>query len=64
MELPNWLSSKESACQHRRLRLDFCVGKIPWRRKWQPIPVFLPGQPHRQRSLVAMGSQKESDITY
>ena len=26
--------------------------KIPWRRKWQPTPVFLPGKSHRQRSLV------------
>ena len=28
------------------------VGKIPWRRRWQPTPVFLPGESHRQRSLV------------
>ena len=28
------------------------VGKIPWRRKWQPIPVFLPGKSHGQRSLA------------
>ena len=28
------------------------VGKIPWRRAWQPIPVSLPGESHRQRSLV------------
>ena len=28
------------------------VGKIPWRRKWQPTPVFLPGEFHGQRSLV------------
>ena len=28
------------------------VGKIPWRREWQPTPVFLPGKPHGQRSLV------------
>ena len=27
------------------------VGKIPWRRKWQPTPVFLPGASHGQRSL-------------
>ena len=31
---------------------DPWVGKIPWRRKWQPLPVFLPGKPHRQRNLV------------
>ena len=28
------------------------VGKIPWRRKWQPTPVFLPGELHGQRSLM------------
>ena len=28
------------------------VGKIPWRRKWQPTPVFLPGKSHEQRSLA------------
>ena len=28
------------------------VGKIPWRRPWQPTPVFLPGESHGQRSLV------------
>ena len=31
---------------------DPCDKKIPWRRKWQPIPVFLPGESHGQRSLV------------
>ena len=41
---PRWLSGKESACHCRRLqiqRFDPWVGKIPWRRKWQPTPVFL-----------------------
>ena len=28
------------------------VRKVLWRRKWQPIPVFLPEKPHGQRSLV------------
>ena len=32
------------------------VRKIPWRRKWQPTPVFLPGESHRQRSLVGCTS--------
>ena len=32
--------------------LDPWVGKIPWRRAWQPIPVFLPGESDGQRSLV------------
>ena len=31
---------------------DPWVGKIPWRRKWQPSPVFVPGESHGQRSLV------------
>ena len=36
-----------------------------WRRKWQPIPVFLPGEFHGQRSLVGYSpwSRKESDKT-
>jgi len=29
------------------------VGKIPWRRKWQTTPVFLPGKSHGQRNLAA-----------
>ena len=43
---------KESACQCRRCRFDPWVRKIPWRRKWQPTPVFLPGELHGQRSLA------------
>ena len=36
---------------------DPWVGKIPWRRDWQPTPVFLPEESHGQRSLVGyMGS--------
>ena len=31
---------------------DPWLGKIPWRREWQPTPVFLPGEFHGQRSLV------------
>ena len=41
---------KESACQYRRHGFDPWVRKIPWRRK--SSPVFLPGKPHGQRSLV------------
>ena len=36
----------------KRCGLDPWVGKIPWRSKWQPTPVFLPGEFHGQRSLV------------
>ena len=52
---PRWLSGKESACQCGRCRrhgFDPWVRKIPWRRKWQPTPVFLPRKFHEQRSLV------------
>ena len=47
------------------LRQDLWVGKIPWRKKWQPTAVFLPGEPHGQRSLEGCGPQgrKESDTT-
>ena len=41
------------------------VGKIPWRRKWQPTPALLPGESHGGRSLVGYSpwSRKESDTT-
>ena len=54
---------KESACQCRRLGLNLWVGKIPWRRKWQPSSVFLPGKSHGQRHLVGYSpwGRKESD---
>ena len=44
--LPWWFSGKESACQCRRCRCGLRVGKIPWRRKWQPTPEFLLGKSH------------------
>ena len=47
-----WFSGKESTCQCRRCRFDPWVEKIPWRRKCQPTPVFLPGKSHGQRSLL------------
>ena len=50
--LPRWHLCKESACQCKRHGLYLWVGKIPWRKKWQPTPVFLPGKPHGQRSLA------------
>ena len=50
--LSRWLSGKGSTCQRRRCRFHPSVGKIPWRRKWQPTPVLLPGKPQRQMSLA------------
>ena len=49
-------SGKEPTCQckrHKRPGFDSWVGKIPWRRAWQPTPVFLSGDSHGQRSLVS-----------
>ena len=59
---------KESSCQctgHRRCKFSQWVGKIPWRRKWQPTPEFLPGEFHEQRRLVGYSSwsRKELDMT-
>ena len=39
--------------RHKRCGFDPWVSKIPWRRKWQPTPVFLPGESHGQRTLAA-----------
>ena len=41
------------------------LGKIPWRRAWQPSPVFLPGESHGQKSLegYSLWGHKESDMT-
>ena len=45
--------------------MDPWVGKIPWRRKWQPTPVFVPGESHGQRSLAGYSpwGRTESDRT-
>ena len=51
---PSGISGKEPACQcrrHKRHGFDPWVGKVPWRKAWQPTPVFLPGESHGQRSL-------------
>ena len=42
---PDGASGKEPDCQcrrHKRYGFDSWVRKIPWRREWQPTPVFLP----------------------
>ena len=62
---PWWVSGKESAYHCRRCKFDSCVGKIPWRKKWQPTPVLLPGKSHGQRSLVGYSPwvTKQLDMT-
>ena len=68
MCIPQWLSGKESACSTRAPGDAGSIpgwGKIPWRRAWQPTPVFLPGESHGQRSLAEFSpySCHESDTT-
>ena len=50
---PGGSMAKESACNAGDTENGFYpwVGKIPWRRKWQPAPL-LPGESHGQRGLV------------
>ena len=68
LDFPGGTSGKEPASQCRRQKrcgFDPWVGKIPWRRAWQPNPVFLTGKSHGQRSLVGYNPEgfKESDMT-
>ena len=60
--LPRWHSGKESACHCRRHGFDPWVRKIPWRSKWQPPPVFLPGKSHGQRSLMGYNPQGHKEL--
>ena len=55
----------QDICKCRRPGFSPRVGTILWRREWQPTPVFLPGESHRQRSLVGYNpwGHKESDMT-
>ena len=56
---------KESACQSRRCKrhgFSPWIGKIPWSRKWQPAPVFLPGKFHGQRSLPGLGAAESQTL--
>ena len=60
-----WLRQSRICLQCKRPGFDPWGGKIPWRREWQPTPVFLPGEFHGQRSLVGYSPQghKELDTT-
>ena len=52
-----------SAGRCKRHGFNPWVGKIPWRRAWQPTPVFLPGESHGQRSLAGyMGSHSQTRL--
>ena len=56
---------KNSSANAVDLGFDPWIGKILWRRKWQPTPGSLPGESHEQRSLVDYSpwGRKESDTT-
>ena len=63
-----WCSGKDSVSSAEDVRDMSSIhwsGKIPWRRKWQPTPVFVPEKSHGQRSLVSYSSwgRKESNTT-
>ena len=65
---PNGSMVKNPPANNRSLKrhgFDPWVGKIPWRRKWQINPVFLPGKSRGQRSLAGYSpwGHKESDMT-
>ena len=65
--LPGWHSGKESTCQCRRCRrgkFDPWVRKTPWSRKWQPTPVFLPGESHGQRSPTGYSPTSWTWLSY
>ena len=59
-------SGKEPACQCRRCkrhRFDPWVREILWKRKWQPIPVFLPGESHGQSNLMGYSAWCRNSLT-
>ena len=60
--LPWWLSGKESTCM-RETWVRSLVVKIPWWRKRQPSPAFLPGESHGQRGLCLRYQNSTSSQT-
>ena len=64
-DFPGGSDGKSCCLQCRRPWFNPWAGKIPWRRKWLPTPVLLPGKSHGRRSLVGYSpwGRKESDMT-
>ena len=62
---PGGSDGKESACKVGDVGLNLGLGRFPWRRKWQPPPVFLTRKFHGQRSLEGYSpcGRKELDTT-
>ena len=66
MGFPGGISGKEaSRRKHKRCGFDPWVRKVPWRRAWQPTPVFIPRESLGQRSVAGYSLQgrKDSDTT-
>ena len=65
LDFPVDSDGEESACNAGRPGFDPSVGKIPWKRKWHPTPLFLPGEFYGQRRLAVHSPQdcKDSDTT-
>ena len=63
--LPWWLRWLKNLPTMQEIWVWSLGWKIPWRREWQPTPVFLPGEFHGQRSLdsYSLWGRKESDTT-
>ena len=59
------LNGKESACNTGNLGLIPGSGRFPWRREWQPTPVFLPGESHNRRAwqVTVHGITEELNTT-
>ena len=58
-------SDKEPTYQcrrHKRHGFDPWIRKIPWRRAWQPTPVFLPEESHEQRSLAGYSQWGHTEL--
>ena len=62
--LGRWLSGRNRPPM-QEMQVGLWVGRIPWRRKWQPTPVVLPGKFQTEESveLQSTGSQKSLDVT-
>ena len=65
IDFPGGSDDKSICLQCWRPGFNPWIGKIPWRRKWQPTPLLLPGKSHGWRNLVGYSPWvcKESDTT-
>ena len=57
----SWASLVAQVIKNPPAMQETWVGKSPWRRAWQPTPVFLPGEPHGHRSLAGCSPRGRSE---